>query len=133
MNYIQYGKKLLQKKIKQDTEKGMTQQFYLVAIAFKGNKPVGIGFNNTQKTHPAQFRSAKSMNKQVYPNGNMAKYPHAEILAIDNATKKGEQFDHLVVVRLKADGSLGMAKPCSICMNKILKYKIKGITYSLDE
>ena len=133
MNYIEYARKLLVKKINQQETLNRKQQYNLIAIAFKGKKPVGIGFNSSLKTHTAQYRSAKLMNRQVFPNGNIASLPHAEILAIDNAIKKGEKFDHLVVVRLKADGSLGIAKPCEICMNKILKYKIKGITYSLDE
>lgn len=133
MNYIEFAKKKLQKQIEKNKEKGIINKQNLIAVAFNGKKVVGIGFNSFTKSHPTQYRSAKSINCHIYDSGKDCKYPHAEIMAIDNAIKNKKHIDHLVVVRLKFDGTLGLAKPCNICMSKIKSLKIKYLTYSMDE
>jgi len=57
---------------------------------------------------------------------------HAEqaaLLAIPPSQRKGCS---LYVARIRPDGELGMAFPCEVCRELILKYKIKEVFYTTN-
>lgn len=93
------------------------------AIVYK-NKIVSIG-RNQYKTHPIMLRFCKNPE---------AIFLHAEVDAINKATKilnKNELAKAtLVVLRIKKDGSYGMAKPCEGCQDCINHYNIKKVFYT---
>jgi cytidine deaminase len=94
------------------------------AILYK-NKIVSIG-TNKYKTHPVMKKFCKNPD---------AIFLHAEVDAIHKATKlltlKQLEKATLVVVRVKQDGSSGLAKPCAGCQDCIDHYKLKEVVYTL--
>lgn len=59
---------------------------------------------------------------------------HAEKCAINRCWRTGDlRGTTLVVVRVKRNGTLGMALPCDTCMARIVKAGIKTVYYSDDK
>jgi tRNA(Arg) A34 adenosine deaminase TadA len=110
------------KKISQDIECVGNQT--LAACVVKRNKIISFG-HNKNKTHPLQNKFNK------HPQ---AIYLHAEIDAIKNALKRVSVEDlvgsTLYIVRTKKDGSEGLAKPCSGCMQAIESFGISKVIYT---
>ena len=88
------------------------------------NKLVSKGFNS-YKTHPKQWE---------YRGDRDAACLHAEVDCIIRAINKGygDRLNKcsLFVVRVKKDGSLGLAKPCKGCTKIINDYQIKQVIWS---
>lgn len=99
----------------------------LVAAVLYKNKIISIG-KNQYKTHPVMKKFGRNSE---------AIYLHAEIDAINKAAKllSEKQFkkSHLYVVRVKKDGSLGLAKPCNGCQKCIDHYNINTVEYTSNE
>jgi len=93
------------------------------ACIFEGKQIISFGFN-TSKTHPLQ----KSIAVKV--KASKRECLHAEVDAILKAKKTDLSRATLLVIRIKKDGSLGIAKPCSVCSSLIKKVKIKKVIYS---
>jgi tRNA(Arg) A34 adenosine deaminase TadA len=112
------------KKISQDIECVGNQT--LAACVVKRNKIISFG-HNKNKTHPLQNKFNK------HPQ---AIYLHAEIDAIKNALKRASVEDlvgsTLYIVRTKKDGSEGLAKPCSGCMQAIESFNIGKVIYTTN-
>lgn len=112
------------KKISQDIECVGNQT--LAACVVKRNKIISFG-HNKNKTHPLQNKFNK------HPQ---AIYLHAEIDAIKNALKRLSIEDlvgsTLYIVRTKKDGSEGLAKPCSGCMQAIESFNIGKVIYTTN-
>jgi tRNA(Arg) A34 adenosine deaminase TadA len=112
------------KKISQDIECVGNQT--LAACVVKRNKIISFG-HNKKKTHPLQNKFNK------HPQ---AIYLHAEIDAIKNALKRLSVEDlagsTLYIVRTKKDGSEGLAKPCSGCMQAIESFNIGKVIYTTN-
>lgn len=84
----------------------------LIAIAYnKRGCVVAVGRNSYEKTHPFQ---AKYASKTGCPE---AVYLHAEIALLLRllATGRAKTVARIEVKRLKADGSMGLARPCPAC------------------
>lgn len=96
------------------------------AIVYK-NKVIAIGTNQL-KTHPIMIE---------FQRGPGAIFLHAEIDAINKARRKisDEKLSKstLIVVRVRKDGSFGMAKPCRGCADCIDHFRINNVYYTLTE
>ncbi len=55
---------------------------------------------------------------------------HAEQAVINRSWRSGAEGCTLVVIRVKADGGLGMAKPCLDCMQRIKEAGIKKVLFT---
>ena len=97
-------------------------QHNLTAFAYnKRGKLLSIGKNSYVKSHPIQARFAKR-------SGQPQKiYLHAEIDALIKARTK---VYRLVVVRIKADGNYGSAKPCAVCQQAISFFDVASVEHS---
>lgn len=81
-----------------------------------------------RKTHPFQAK---------YGRNNLSIYFHSETMCIYNTLKVLSIEDMkqciLFSIRLKANGSFGMAKPCAGCESCINMFKLKDALYSTDD
>ena len=95
-------------------------RFRVGAVVFRNKYALGSGHNNHLKTHPKSPHPFKTI--------------HAEFAAVTNAL--GNFFEgavsngRILVVRLKADGTYGLAKPCKYCMFMLNQVGIKDINWS---
>jgi tRNA(Arg) A34 adenosine deaminase TadA len=92
-------------------------RFRLGAVICDGSTPLAAGFNS-YKTHP--FLSTRT----PYP------HIHAESACLIKLGLDNSEGKNLFVVRIKADGSLGLAKPCDVCTTLIKEANIKNCYYS---
>jgi deoxycytidylate deaminase len=86
------------------------------AVIAKGNKVLGLGFNDPFKTHP------KSNTRY--------QYIHAELSAILNTAREDLKGSSIYVYRLGCKEAPLLAKPCPHCMELIKRSGIKHIFYS---
>ena len=93
------------------------RQHRMGAVVVQGRKIISIGYNNS-KTHSR----SQGPYRQV----------HAETHALDQAGTDAFGAT-LVVVRRKADGTLGTSRPCVSCVKAALKAGVKRIIYANDE
>lgn len=112
------------KRLHKCVDKSEHKQFKVgcVILDKKGNV-IAEGYNQ-KKTHPMQYKYAERNNREKKI------YLHAEISAL---VKCRAEPHEIIVVRVKKDGSYGLAKPCPICMSAIMESGIKNIVYSTDE
>ena len=96
------------------------QRFGCVALNKSGHI-IASGQNSPCKTHPIQANFSKK-----YGNPQ-AVYLHAEIATMIKAKSK---IHTLIVVRLLADNTPGLARPCKICSSAINISGIKNVIYS---
>lgn len=110
---------------------GIANAKIAAGIVFKG-RLISIGYNS-KKTHPLQAKFGKNEN---------AIFVHAEIDAIRKAVNilSSDQLKKctMIVVRVKKDGSWGLARPCvhkngQGCQNAIYTFGIKEVVYSTGE
>jgi tRNA(Arg) A34 adenosine deaminase TadA len=102
------------------------------AVLTYKNEVISVGFNSDKKHTVAT----------IYSRNKEAIYPHAEIMAIHNASKKLDikDFRHctLYVARVKRESAKskgfvkGMAKPCSGCEKAIKAFGIKRVYWTTD-
>jgi len=90
------------------------------AVLVKGKSVIGAGCNRGD--HP-KLRRWRSRNYSLHIG------LHAEMAALWQTEAKG---GILYVVRLRKDGTLGLAKPCKICRELIKEKKIKKVYYSTN-
>lgn len=76
---------------------------------------------NIRKTHTLQARHAKKVKQDDKV------YLHAEISALVKCRSKPYS---VVVVRVRNDSSLAMAKPCPVCTSAMIEAGIRRIIYS---
>lgn len=100
-----------------------SNEYKLCSLIVKGGKVLSIGYNS---------RDWNSMT-EAYKVHDWCSSTHAEMAAI-LAKRKKVRFEgsKIYVVRLRADGSLGMAKPCQMCENVLRNYGIKRAIYSIE-
>ena len=94
--------------------------FHLVALLKRGKSWIAIKAN-VKKTHP------KSVHNK--PSGHVCRSLHAE----ENVLLASRPGDTLFVLRYHVDGSLGMAKPCPDCQQRIRDKGIKRVWYTDEE
>jgi len=100
-------------------------RFYLAAVGTNNNTIICHSNNLMGKSHPTQARHARNAGN---PH---AIFLHAEIGCIIRG--KG-YIDTLFVARIYRDGTLGLAKPCPICMLAIKEKEsgIKKVWYTIN-
>lgn len=104
-------------------EKSEFKKYKLGAIVLNRNGEVLSRGWNKRKTHPEQ-------NKHALLAGFIDRQClHAEIDAIIKNRTWDSPYT-LMVVRIKRDGTLGMARPCPVCMPAIQAAGIRWIEYS---
>ena len=92
--------------------------YHLAAILFRRGRPVKIG-ENTYKTHP-RF-------KRQYKDGTWGSHMHAEM----NVLRFAQPGDEVEVIRFKKCSSQWtMARPCSHCMQELIRSKISKVRYT---
>lgn len=99
----------------------------VAAVISKGSNIVSCGCNNL-KSHPLQ----KNQYIKNEKSNSHAPSVHAELIAINNFKFSFDKRHILYVCRRKKNGSLGLAKPCSVCMDIIRNSGLKKIVYSID-
>ena len=97
----------------------------VAAILAKG-KSVIKQSTNLIKTHPLQKNQYMT---EDYPQSH-AHSTHAEVILLGNI-KYNKKYS-LYVCRRKKDGSIGIAKPCPVCMEIINKSGIGKVIYSIS-
>ena len=90
------------------------------------NEIVSVGINK-RKSHPLQAK---------YSRNEQAIMVHGELDAIINALRDRRLVDiersTMYVVRVKRDGSLALARPCSGCQRAIVAFGIRSVRYTCD-
>ena len=87
--------------------------FSLGAIIIKDGEIVGAGYNRVY--------SARGESKTT---------DHAEILALKKTPRSLRDRSDIIVMRIKKNGQIGMAKPCSKCEKALRKAGINRVYYS---
>ena len=104
-----------------EAKKSEHHQATIGAVIFKGNKIISKGFNALR--HCSKI---KPQFKEFYNS------IHAEQRAILSVNGSIKGYD-ILVVRLKKDGSYGLAKPCDMCQGFIEFKKLRYVYYTTDE
>lgn len=98
----------------------------VAAAIVRRGEIISLG-TNKPKSHPLQAKFAK------HPEATLL---HAETMSIVNALSLHKHDDleksEIIVVRVKRDGSLALAKPCIGCLAAINYYGIKKVLYTND-
>lgn len=107
------------------------QQYYVFSFMFMKNKLISIGRNNEVCQCPKVKRLAERFNVEKF---KIYSFPHSEIDCISKIW--GRHYisgrEKLVVIRLKRDGSLGLAKPCLNCQQVLFALNLTKVWYSTD-
>lgn len=62
--------------------------------------------------------------------GYNTNYIHAEHNALNKVWENGAEGTVAFVVRFRSNGDLGMAKPCALCMARLMQAGVKRVHYS---
>lgn len=87
------------------------------AVVVQGRRIISVGYNNC-KTHSRSYGPFRQV--------------HAETHALDQAGENTKGAT-LVVVRKKANGTLGTSRPCEACLAAARRAGIKRLIYADDE
>jgi deoxycytidylate deaminase len=90
-------------------------QFHLGAVLVVNGHPISVGYNQG-KSHPdGRFKGL-----------------HAEVAALKTSGKTRIKGSSIFVYRQKANGSIGLAKSCPHCMEKMREFGVKLVYYSTE-
>ena len=95
-----------------------SSKFRIGAVTVSGSSILSIGHNNMTKSHPMMEEPVVRL--------------HAEVAALRGVRYRKDLDLDLYVYRVKKDGSQGLARPCSQCIEIMKKTAIKHIFFSLD-
>jgi len=105
------------------SKKSPCTDFKVGAVIFKQNRILSFGFNSQ--------RSCSSIESQ-YKRFDFTL--HAEAHAASKIKDRNLLKDaSILIVRIKKDGTLSMAKPCEYCEHMIKSFNIKKVYYSTFE
>lgn len=100
-------------------------QFKIGAVLACKNKVISVAFNNALKTHKIAYR-----NKNRPQDATI----HAEIGALINVPKSISSKCDLYIARYRtSNNTLGLAKPCDMCLKVIKSMKIKRVYYTISD
>lgn len=85
-------------------KKAKHKQHHIACVLTRGGSIVSVGYNTN--------------------------YIHAEHAAINRAWENGAVGTTALVVRFRSDGTLGMAKPCKLCTDRLMNAGVKKVMYS---
>lgn len=106
------------------------ERIHIGCVVVYKNRIISSGFNSN-KTSPLQ----KRYNSRRFSIDTPHKI-HAEIKALSPILKMHDvDWAHLKIYlyRQRADGTLGMSRPCASCMTMLKDYGIKHIYYTTDD
>ena len=95
-------------------------KFRVGAVVFKKNI-LSAGYNQ-RKTHPLLSKIGNQFMKGL----------HAELHACIGLDAEQMEGASIYVVRLKLDGSIGLAKPCKMCQTYLREVGFKTAYYSTN-
>jgi deoxycytidylate deaminase len=87
----------------------------------RSGKLLSVAKNSYTKSHTIQAEYSRRVGRES------AIYLHAEVAALLKA--RGDVY-RMEIVRLQADGSSGIAKPCAGCQLAIEEFGVKEIIYT---
>lgn len=101
-------------------------------LIYHGNV-LTVGWNTKDKEHPLQ-KELNAYRDYNYGSGKRTDSIHAEMMAMIKARNLDVNFAKvsLFVVRVKKDGSFGMARPCAACEAMIRRLGIVNVYYTTD-
>lgn len=96
-------------------------EYKLCAVLVKNHHIISVGINKQGWNTLSERNNTKSYQCNI----------HAEINALIGKRRKIDFSNaSIYVVRVRADGSTGIAKPCAMCAKVLMKYKIKKVYYT---
>lgn len=120
------------RKVSQLSDFKKRKAVHIGCVVLEGSRVVSTGYNST-KTSPLQKKCNRGEFIEESPHCN-----HAEVKALApliNSPKYDIDFSKvkLYTYREKADGSLGLSRPCRRCMSLIKELGIKQIFYTTED
>lgn len=106
--------------------------FKLLAINFRGSRLVNFGFNRA-KTHPEMIKLASKFNIRKMYRSSKTDYISCSLHAEVSCLTTDGDCDTLVVVRKLSDGTLANARPCNLCLAKIVESGVKEVYFSTED
>jgi deoxycytidylate deaminase len=99
-------------------------EYNLCAVIVRGGKVLSIGYNRRGWNGLSEFYKAQDHACTI----------HAEIDAIVSKRKK-IRFEgaKVYVARVRADGTVGNAKPCEMCQHVLFNYGVKKAYFTIGE
>jgi tRNA(Arg) A34 adenosine deaminase TadA len=100
---------------------GRTKHFTFI---MKRNTVIAMGWNLTHKTHPIAHRFSHRFDSI-----------HSELNALLNfpfPLSKLRDYN-IINIRLRKDGTIGLAKPCKHCYNMLYAFGVKEMIYSIND
>lgn len=104
--------------------------YCLCAVLVKGNSVVSIGYNKMATSGFVEHYADRV-------KGRMRDFhlsTHAEMDAILKVRSKTDlRGAKIYVARPRADGQVGMARPCEVCQHVLFSYGIKRAFYTISD
>lgn len=92
-------------------------------------KKVAMGSRHSWANHAAVVTKGGAVQNAAGNTPNR----HAERIALERLWPSKRKGTKVLSIRVRADGSLGMAKPCDRCMAYLEKNGVTSVTYSTDD
>lgn len=116
-------------KLAQEHEYDEGLEYFLCAVIVKGGNILSIGYNKKSTNGFVEHFADVARGQRDYCLST-----HAEMDAVLAARAKIDlRGTKIYVVRIKASGGLGMARPCFICQHMLYNYGIRRAYYSIDD
>lgn len=98
-------------------------EFNLCAVLVRGGNILSVGFNHRGWNALSEFYRAQDHACTI----------HAEVSAISLKRKKIRfEGTKVYVARIRADGTMGLAKPCEMCEEVLRAYGVKKAIYTIN-
>jgi deoxycytidylate deaminase len=101
--------------------------YHHCALIVRGGSILAVGYNGLNVNTFIDYLSDYDKTPRPFINR------HSEVDAILSVRNKIDlRGSKLFVIRLKADGVVGMSAPCASCQHAARQYGIKRVIYSID-
>lgn len=106
-----------------------TQKYYVFSFLYQRNTLISLGINDETKVCPKVKRLAQRFNVEKFKTHS---FPHAEINCISKLWGKHyiSGREKMVIIRIRRDGSLGLARPCINCHTILSALNLTNVYYS---
>ena len=104
-------------------------EYHLCAIIVKGGKVLSVGYNKQATNSFVEHFTDRVRGMRDYCLST-----HAEMDAVLKARSKTDlRGSKIYVARVRRNGELGMARPCSICQTVLHSYGVKRAYYTISD
>lgn len=100
--------------------------FNVGAALFSGNRPISIGYNIYEKTHP-EYIDIDETGKEFCRN------THAELMALTRRKHRDNNNLILYVYRETKGEEIATSEPCSFCKKIIKEFNVKKVRFIKDQ